>query len=195
MPQEGAFVLLLTGPAGAGKSAAAAAWARAQPGYTAHIQLDDVREMVVGGFADPIAGWSELTQWQYEIARRNCADMARRFVAESMRCVIDDAIFPLWEGVDYSGWRPLLADIPHTLVVLLPQYQVVVARNAQRRERRLLAPGLLRTIYEMMLPWNEQHEVPVIDNSTFTVAETAQAIQEHIARLFPPSSALARAEG
>lgn len=185
MPKEGAFALLLTGPAGAGKSAAARAWATARPGFSAHIQLDDVREQIIGGFADPIEGWSAQTQCQYEIARENCADMARRFVGEGIACVIDDAIFPLWEGVDYTGWRRLLADVPHMLVVLLPRYEVVVARNNRRQGRRLLAPALLRTIYDMMMPWAEQSEFPVIDNSALSLAETAQAIQRQVERLRP----------
>ncbi len=188
MLETHAFILLLTGPAGAGKSAAGVAWASAQPGYAAHIQLDDVREMVVGGFADPVAGWTAQTQWQYDIARRNCADMARRFVAEGICCVIDDAIFPLWESADYAGWRDLLNDLPHALVVLLPRYEVVLARNAQRQGRRLLAPALLQTIYEMMLPWTAQNAFHVIDNSTLTPAETAEAIQRLTERLRPPST-------
>ncbi len=57
MPQAQPFVLLITGPAGAGKSTAAAAWAARQTSPTAHISLDDVREFMVAGYADPRDGW------------------------------------------------------------------------------------------------------------------------------------------
>lgn len=177
MAEAGAFVLLVTGPAGAGKSAAADAWASQQAPYTAHIELDNVREFVRSGWADPREGWTAETDWQYTLARRNCADMARRYVAAGITCVIDDAIFPLWEQVNYAGWTHALAETPHQLMILLPSYETVAARNALRQGRRLLAPDMLRTIYDMMLPWRDQTDFPVIDTSSLTVAQTAQHMQ------------------
>jgi len=173
----GAFVLLVSGPAGAGKSAAADAWASAQEPYSAHIELDAVREFVRSGWSDPRVGWNAVTDWQYAIARRNCVDMARRYVAEGITCVIDDAIFPLWEQVNYAGWSQLLAETPHYLIVLLPSFATVAARNVQRHGRRLLPPDLLRTIYDMMLPWRDQQAIPVLASSSLTIAQTAQRMQ------------------
>ncbi len=103
--------------------------------------------------------------------------MARRYVAEGITCVVDDAIFPLWEEVDYAGWSQLLGDMPHHLVILLPDFATILARNAQRSGARLLSPEMLRVIYDMMLPWRDQHSYPVIDTSTLNVAQTAQRIQ------------------
>lgn len=170
--------LLITGPAGAGKSAAADHWATRQTHPTAHIDVDDVRELLKSGLADPRDGWSPATARQYTIARANCADMARRYVAEGITCVITDAIFPLWESVNYTGWSEALGETPHEMIVLLPSYEAVAARNARRHGRRLLAPAMLATIYEMMLPWREQQRFPVIDTSSLSIAETAQAITE-----------------
>ncbi len=183
MTDERAFVLLLTGPAGAGKSAAADAWATGQRRHAAHIALDDVREFVRAGWADPRDGWSPETDWQYGIARRNCADMARRYVAEGITCVIDDAIFPRWESANYAGWENLLAETPHCLIVLLPSYDAITARNARRAGRRLLAPEMLRTIYDMMFPWGEQQDAPIINTTSLTIAQTAQEIERVIAQL------------
>jgi chloramphenicol 3-O-phosphotransferase len=183
MAEERAFVLLITGPAGAGKSAAADAWATGQARPTAHIELDNVREFIRSGWADPRDGWSSETDRQYNIARRNCADMARRYVAEGITCVIDDAIFPLWERVNYAGWSQLLAETPHTMIVLLPSYATIAERNARRHGLRLLAPDMLRTIYDMMLPWREQHDFPVIDTSQLTIAATVLEIQQVVAHL------------
>ena len=177
MSGGGAFVLLVSGPAGAGKSAAAATWASEQARYAAHIELDAVREFLKAGVADPRDGWTAETDWQYNIARRNCADMARRYVAEGITCVIDDAIFPLWESANYAGWRQALGETPHALIILLPSYATVAVRNAQRHGRRLLAPDMLRTIYDMMLPWEDQRDFPVIDTSSLTIAQTAQRMR------------------
>lgn len=175
-----AFVLLITGPAGAGKSAAAAAWAASQTRPAAHVSLDVVREFVVAGFADPRDGWSAETDWQYRIARSNCAAMARRYVSAGITCVIDDAIFPAWERVDYAGWAQELGDTPHELIVLMPSFEVVAERNARRSGRRLLSSDLLRTIYDMMRPWLEQHRFAVIADSTNSVEGTALAIQRAV---------------
>lgn len=180
---ESAFVLLLTGPAGAGKSAAARAWASMQPGYVAHIELDNVRDQIVTRFADPRDGWNAEADRQYAIARQNCADMARRYIGEGILCVVDDAIFPLWDRVNYEGWRQALGDVPHVLIALMPSFAAVEVRNAQRSGNRLLAPDMLHTIYSMMEPWRDQSEVPVLDTSTLTIEGTAQAIQHTLDRL------------
>jgi chloramphenicol 3-O-phosphotransferase len=174
-------VLLITGPAGAGKSAAADLWATRQTRPTAHIELDDVREFIKSGLADPRDGWSPATAQQHAIARANCADMARRYVAEGITCVITDAIFPLWESVNYAGWSQALGETPHAMIVLLPSYEAVAARNARRHGRRLLSPAMLATIYEMMLPWRDQQRFPVIDTSSLSIAETARAIADTLA--------------
>lgn len=178
MEEQPAFVLLITGPAGAGKSAAAAAWAAQQAPHTAHIQLDQVREFVIAGYADPRDGWTPEAQRQYDIARENCADMARRYVAAGISCVIDDAIFPAWGAVNYDGWRRLLLGVPHYLIVLLPSFAAVEEHNEGRHGRRLLASEMLHTIYDMMRPWREQRRWPVIDSATLSVTETALAIQQ-----------------
>lgn len=183
MAAEPAFVLLITGPAGAGKSAAARAWAERQARPTAHIQLDEVREFVISGYADPRDGWTPESERQLGIARANCAEMARRYVAAGFNCVIDDAVFPLWDAAGYEGWQAALGETPHVVVVLLPTYEVIARRNANRHGRRLLDPAMLRTIYNMMALWRRQQRFPVIDNSAQTVAETVRAIEHAIGRM------------
>ncbi len=183
MPDESAFVLLITGPAGAGKSAAAEMWAARQTRPSAHIRLDEVREFVRSGYADPQGGWTLKTARQLGIARANCGDMARRYVAAGFNCAIDDAIFPQWGAADYAGWQEALGDIPHVVVVLLPTYEVIAERNARRHGRRLLAPAMLRAIYDMMTPWSQQRRFPTIDTSALTVEETASAIEHAIERM------------
>ena len=172
MSHQHAFTLVITGPAGAGKSATAEAWAQAQSHPTAHVSLDTVREFLCAGYADPRDGWTPEVDRQYQIARSLCADIARRYVSEGINCVIDDAVFPLWDRVDFPGWRLALRETPTYLIALLPSYEAVVKRNARRQGRRLLQPPLLRTIYDMMLPWREQREIPSIDTSALTIAET-----------------------
>ena len=173
---EEPFVLLLTGPAGAGKTTVAAQWASNRTSPTAHISLDDVRDFLKAGYANPEDGWNEVTQSQYDLARELCATMARRYVESGITCAVDDAIFPEWPEVGYAGWVRALGDIPHALVVLLPRLEVARKRNdAGHDGHRRLGPETLQTIYDDMLPWRDS-AVPVIDNSELSVAETVAEV-------------------
>jgi hypothetical protein len=171
------LVLLLTGPAGAGKTEVAAYWAATRPAPTAHVSLDDVRDFLKSGYANPEDGWNDETQAQYDLSRELCAALAKRYAEAGISCAIDDAIFPDWSAADYAGWRTPLGRTPHALVVLLPRFEVVVERNQDdhRRGHRKLRRETLETIYTMMLPWRDS-DVPLIDNSELSVEETVSEI-------------------
>jgi AAA domain len=168
------FVLLLTGPAGAGKTTVAAEWASTRVTQTAHLSLDDVRDFVKSGYADPEDGWNEETHAQYDLARDLCAKIARRYVASGIGCAIDDAIFPEWPAVGYDGWHRALADVPHALVVLLPRLDAARRRSEAGHEgHRRLRPETVQMIYDDMLPWrNSDLPIAIIDNSDLSVADT-----------------------
>jgi chloramphenicol 3-O-phosphotransferase len=180
---ERLFVLLLAGPAGAGKTTTARAWASAQQRPTAHISLDDVRDFVKSGYADPSDGWETAIQQQYHLARQGCATLALNYVNAGFLCIIDDAIFPQWAEVSYQGWHELLREVPHYLVVLLPKFEYLVERNQSRSGHRLLSEAMLRTIYDMMLPWHDQHAFPIIDNSELSIEETVASLQSEVDKL------------
>ena len=88
------LAVLLIGPAGAGKTTVARHWADRRRVPTAHISLDDVREWVCSGFADPQSGWNDHSEAQYRLARRTCGFAARNFLANGISCILDDAVFP-----------------------------------------------------------------------------------------------------
>jgi hypothetical protein len=176
-----AFVLLLTGPAGAGKTAAAERWAATRPYPAAHVSLDNVRDFVRSGYADPQDGWNEETQRQYELARDLCAELARRYVAAGVACVVDDAIFPEWPAVGYEGWEQALAGVPHTLVVLFADLPVLLERNERGHEGdRRLRRDIVEMIYRDMLPWRAAG-VPVVATDALSVDETVAEIDRLVA--------------
>jgi AAA domain len=172
--------VLLIGPAGAGKTTIARHWADRRPAPTSHISLDDVREWVRSGFADPQSGWNDHSEAQYRLARRTCGFAARNFLANGISCIIDDAVFPDWPVVGLGGWKRHVG--PGLLpVVLLPGLEVVLARNAERSGNRRLSDEEVARIHGRMAGWYGSG-LPIIDNSQLDVAAAAEALDQVVAR-------------
>ncbi|MGW7459397.1 AAA family ATPase [Streptomyces sp. NPDC054797] len=174
------LAVLLIGPAGAGKTTVARHWASTRPVATAHISLDDVREWVCAGFADPQAGWNEHSEAQYRLARRTCGFAARNYLANGISCILDDAVFPDRPVVGLGGWRRHVG--PALLpVVLLPGLEIVLERNAARSGNRRLSDEEVARIHGRMAGWYGSG-LPIIDNSQLDVEGTARALDEALAR-------------
>ncbi|MFI8518004.1 AAA family ATPase [Streptomyces sp. NPDC085481] len=182
------LAVLLIGPAGAGKTTVARHWAQRRRVPTAHISLDDVREWVCSGFADPQAGWNENSEAQYRLARRTCGFAARNFLANGISCILDDAVFPDWPVVGLGGWKRHVG--PGLLpVVLLPGLDIVLERNAERSGNRRLADEEVAAIHGRMAGWYGSG-LPIIDNSTYDVETTARVLDDVLARAIsgPPAT-------
>ncbi|MCP9960362.1 ATP-binding protein [Streptomyces somaliensis] len=181
------LAVLLIGPAGAGKTTVARHWARHRRTPTAHISLDDVREWVCSGFADPQSGWNDQSEAQYRLARRTCGFAARNFLANGISCILDDAVFPDRPVVGLGGWKRHVG--PGLLpVVLLPGLEVVLERNAERSGNRRLSDEEVAGIHGRMAGWHASG-LPIIDNSHYDVETTARLLDEVLARSVtsPPS--------
>ncbi|MEN3583744.1 AAA family ATPase [Streptomyces sp. ZYX-F-203] len=178
-PAAGPLAVLLIGPAGAGKTSVARYWADHRPTPTAHVSLDDVREWVRSGFADPRSGWGPDSETQYRLARRTCGFAARNFLANGVSCVLDDAVFPDRPTVGLGGWRRHVG--PGLLpVVLLPGLDVVLDRNARRSGTRRLDDEDIARIHGRMAGWYGSG-LPIIDNSRLDVPGTARMLDEVLA--------------
>ncbi|MFF3318350.1 AAA family ATPase [Streptomyces sp. NPDC003035] len=174
------LAVLLIGPAGAGKTTVARHWAQRRRVSTAHISLDDVREWVCSGFADPQSGWNEHSEAQYRLARRTCGFAARNFLANGISCILDDAVFPDRPVVGLGGWKRHVG--PGLLpVVLLPGLEIVLERNAERSGNRRLSDEEVASIHGRMAGWYGSG-LPIIDNSTYDVETTARVLDEVLAR-------------
>ncbi|MEV6208994.1 AAA family ATPase [Kitasatospora sp. NPDC051914] len=174
----GPIAVLLIGPAGAGKTTVARHWAERQPMPTAHISLDDVREWVQSGFANPQSGWNNASEAQYRLARRTCGFACRNYLANGISCIIDDAVFPDRPAIGLGGWKRHIGPgmIP---VVLLPGLDSVLARNARRSGNRRLSDEEVARIHGRMAGWRTSG-LPIIDNSQLDVAATAAALDRAI---------------
>ncbi|MET9513915.1 Pro-rich N-terminal domain-containing protein [Streptomyces sp. NPDC002994] len=174
------LAVLLIGPAGAGKTTVAKHWAQHRRVPTAHISLDDVREWVCSGFADPQSGWNDQSEAQYRLARRTCGFAARNFLANGISCIVDDAVFPDRPVVGLGGWKRHVG--PGLLpVVILPGLEIVLERNAQRSGNRRLSDEEVARIHGRMAGWYGSG-LPIIDNSQYDVPTTARVLDEVLAR-------------
>ncbi len=178
MPSQ---ILLITGPAGAGKTMVASTWARTRDEKCAHLSLDSFRLLVKSGYHDPRLGWNDEGQRQLDIARSNVASVATKFVESGIGCVIDDSVFPNWEPVGIERWKRALGPVDIDLIAIIPQWGVIHERNAARDETDRIPQGMLRKIYDDMAGWSDRLDVPVIDNSTLSIDQTVAEIE----RLFP----------
>ncbi|WP_454367330.1 Pro-rich N-terminal domain-containing protein [Streptomyces ambofaciens] len=179
-PTSATLAVLLIGPAGAGKTSVAKYWADHRRVPTAHISLDDVREWVRSGFADPQTGWNEHSEAQYRLARRTCGFSARNFLANGISCILDDAVFPDRPVVGLGGWKRHVG--PGLLpVVLLPGLDIVLERNAERSGNRRLTDEEVARIHGRMAGWYGSG-LPIIDNSQLDIPETAHLLDEVLAR-------------
>ncbi|MFJ6660444.1 AAA family ATPase [Streptomyces sp. NPDC091377] len=179
-PTATTLAVLLIGPAGAGKTSVAKYWADHRRVPTAHISLDDVREWVRSGFADPQSGWNDHSEAQYRLARRTCGFAARNFLANGISCILDDAVFPDRPVVGLGGWKRHVG--PGLLpVVLLPGLEIVLERNAERSGNRRLGDEEVARIHGRMAGWYGSG-LPIIDNSQLDVPGTARVLNEVLAR-------------
>ncbi|MDX3112761.1 MULTISPECIES: Pro-rich N-terminal domain-containing protein [Streptomyces] len=179
-PAATTLAVLLIGPAGAGKTSVAKFWADHRRVPTAHVSLDDVREWVRSGFADPQSGWNDHSEAQYRLARRTCGFAARNFLANGISCILDDAIFPDRPAVGLGGWKRHVG--PGLLpVVLLPGLEVVLERNAERSGNRRLSDEEVARIHGRMAGWYGSG-LPIIDNSQLDVPTTARVLDDVLAR-------------
>ncbi|MFI5645947.1 AAA family ATPase [Kitasatospora sp. NPDC051705] len=174
----GPIAVLLIGPAGAGKTTVARYWAERRPTPTAHISLDDVREWVQSGFANPQSGWNNASEAQYRLARRTCGFACRNYLANGISCIIDDAVFPDRPAIGLGGWKRHIGPgmIP---VVLLPSLDSVLRRNARRNGNRRLGDEEVARIHGRMAGWYNSG-LPIIDNSYLDVAGTAAELDRVI---------------
>jgi chloramphenicol 3-O-phosphotransferase len=133
-------VIIVTGPAGAGKSSVAEAICE-RFDRMMHIEVDHLRHWVKAGYRHP---WLDdpQTAEQRLLAVRNASAIAREADALRYAAVIDDVV--LAEGV--ALYREAFAGIGCNVhfALLLPSLEVTLARDGQRSEP---IPDRARTLH------------------------------------------------
>jgi predicted kinase len=125
-----------------GKSTVAKLLARHWPRGVC-IPVDDLREWVVSGLAQPVPRFTEETARQFALARRSAAMVARNYHAAGFAVVIDDVVPAVHLREEYL---PALHGLPVVPFLLLPPLDVVLARNAGRANKNFDASVLVDVI-------------------------------------------------
>ncbi len=170
MSSNSGLLVLFGGPAGAGKSTLADAWCASRR-RSAHVQLDQVRELIVSGRADPRQP-GKLQSQQYEISAAACCALSRSFVEAGYDVAVDDVLpAPAFE----AHWRPSLEGIDWRAVIVLPSLDVKLRRAASREKR--VPEAIIRRQHKASLQWPERMR---IDTTGLTVEESLALVAKAV---------------
>lgn len=169
-------IIFITGMAGVGKSTVGRMLARHFP-KCLFIQVDELREKMVKGYARPEGGvFTEEVIQQFQMARSTATYMAHLYADQGVDVVIDDVCVPSNFVEQYAA----LFEMPEVHRVLLyPKASVVIERIKQRG-------GPMEHIQYIPLIYDFLDAMPkdgwiVLDSSEWTVEQTARAVIETIA--------------
>lgn len=171
-------IIFITGAPGSGKTTIARQVAQHFP-KSLHIQVDQLREMMVNGVALPGGGgWNEEASRQFQLARSTAIYMAKLYAENGVDVVIDDVCVPPEFAEHYTA---LFDDNPAVQrVLLLPTAEALVERLNQRG-------GPFDKFLVEAVPWLYSYLGPmakagwlVLDTGVVTVEETVQQLLEGI---------------
>ena len=176
---EAAPIILLGGPAGAGKSTVARELCR-RFSRAAHVDVDLIRwRMVVSGYVRPEEAYGpepDEAVRQLELAARNASALARNFATEGFVTVIDDVI-ETRELLDV--YLEQLAGLgPVHFVTVLPNAAVLAARDAGRGGDAFI--GSRSEELRRIIAANGETRGLRLDTSAWTVEETVDIILERL---------------
>lgn len=169
-----ATVLLITGPAGSGKTSTAEAWASTGPAKSAHLSVDGMSLSVKAGFVSGAQPGAEAQrQWRLAISATIAA--AHTYASEGVHVAIDSFALP----IHLPMWEPLRA-FAFGVVVLLPDVEVAVQRNGHRQATTGwgVPEADVRANHEMMSRWMDEANVLVVDNSELELTSVVAAVEE-----------------
>ncbi len=168
-------VWIITGGPGAGKSTVSRALLRRFE-FGLHLAIDDLNDLVVSGRAYPSMDHPPEAARQFALAHRAAAHHARLYAEAGFEVAIDDVLWP----TSIHALLAALDGLPTRVVLLAPNFNTALARNAARTNKTYdtatLIP-LMEGVYPSIQPgeyatagWT------VLDTSGLTLEETVDAL-------------------
>jgi chloramphenicol 3-O-phosphotransferase len=177
-------IVLFTGPAAAGKSTVAEAWAASRSTPTAYFDHDQARFLVRAGYisrtaahADPALREQADRQWL--LAAAVCEAMATTYTSWGFDFAVSAFRPP---GHWKRCWEHLDALDP-IIIVLLSQLEVLLARDAERAGRSHVGEASVRRglAYDWDA-WRADKRACVLDNSHLTVDQVVTRVEAEVLR-------------
>lgn len=168
----------MTGPAGAGKTTTSRSFLRQAQGVWAYVNQDDIRQLIKTGYASADGyehDWSAETRRQWEVSISICCEITKGYAQSGINSLVDFNASP----DEFNTWREYLKEIGYKLVVLLPDKETVLSRNANRDKRSKLTNNKIIQNYEKLAKWQNQG-VMVIDNSVGAVSAIIDKLNDLI---------------
>lgn len=161
-------VLILTGPAGAGKNTVAYALTKLREKCTV-IDIDLVRWMILQPHKSPWDG--EEGKKQARLGIKNGCILARSFIEEGYDVIILDVLTDEIAQI----YKDRLKGLNPKIVLLLPTYEEIVRRSKLRPPR--LSEGRIKNLYE--LEKNLTILDKKIDNTSISAEEVAENLNKY----------------
>lgn len=168
-------IFLLSGTPGSGKTSVAQALLQRFP-LGLHLPVDDFREFVVSGRAS-VFDWTEETTQQFALARGAAVGVARIYSEAGFAVAIDDVVFPAEAQLFIEPFQAKVYKI-----LLIPQLDTVLKRNAERTNKffdTAVLAGTIRKLHKMFSEQERDFRAAgwlVLDSSEETLTETVTRI-------------------
>lgn len=170
-------IILLTGPSGSGKTTTAKQFIKNQTEPWAHINQDNIRQLVKAGYktADGLRSkWDSETENQWNASIPICVDIAKRYSTFGISCLID---FYSTYSEYQSTWKKYLQDTEHSLIILMPNKETVIRRNNERSYPSKLTETKIIECFEDFQDWLECSEGLKLNNSKNTLEQSISEIK------------------
>ncbi len=164
-------MVMFTGPAAAGKTTLARAWCATRV-RAVHVELDEVRHLIVSGLVDPQT-IGPVQAEQYDTSVAACCALVREFIGRGYDVAVDDAVDP--DGFE-AHWLPRLGSIKYSVVVVRPSLKVALERGAGRSKR--VRPDVVRDQHAAASRWPTER---TLDTTMQSIEESLETVHRLIA--------------
>lgn len=164
-------MLFLTGPSASGKTTLAQQLCLSLP-HSAHVEVDLLRQMVVGSRLSPADYDQPAFKQQWGLGIFNAASLVRHFVAFGLDVVVDDLMEPPHYDLYLKSLDGLEAELSY--VALTPPLGTLVKRDQERGEFERTGPWVIETF--RLLQKRPDSRAVSYDNSNEAVEQTVDRL-------------------
>lgn len=138
-----------------------------------HIPMDDLREWVVSGIAQPSVGWSDETTRQFSLARTAAAHAATLYAEAGFVVTVADVFGPDDVAAHFTDPRC-------EKILLMPTLEAALERNATRTNKSFNTADIIPLVKHAYgwLAGQTWDGWTVLDTTELTLEQTVDAILE-----------------